>query len=219
MTLVIADDHEDFRLALRAVLEASGRASVVAEAGTGVEAVTAAELHRPDIVLMDLRMPGGDGIEATRRIRAASPDVRVLVLTTFDEDELVRAAVDAGAAGYLLKGMPPDDLLAVIDLARRGYATFSPGVSAHDATPPDPRLVAALSRIATMTAREREILRLLGEGRTNGEIAAMLHLALGTVKNLVSEVLLALRVRHRTEAAILARLAREPHEPLPKGPS
>jgi DNA-binding NarL/FixJ family response regulator len=203
--VLLADDQALFREALRTLLEVQAGIEVVGEAGDGEEAVRRSGELRPDVVLMDLRMPVLDGIAATARLRAEQPDVRVLALTTFDDDEDVFAALRAGAVGYLLKDVTSGRLVEALDAAARGEAVLQPSVAA--------KLVA---RVASMpqdapapshplSDREVEVVRLLAAGRSNREIAGDLFLAEGTVKNLVTSVLSKLQVRDRTQAAIRAR--------------
>jgi DNA-binding NarL/FixJ family response regulator len=200
MKLVLVDDQTDFRSGLRDLLSSVDEVEVVGEASSGSEAVDVVLDLRPDITLMDIRMPDVDGITATASIRAKWPDACVLVLTTFDEDALVRGAMQAGAAGYLLKGMPLEEMLAVLHLALRGYTTVSPRAGSPNTFFED---------VPDLSERERQIWRLLGEGCTNRDIAEQLFITEGTVKNYVSGVLAALGVRHRTEAALLWRRTRE----------
>ncbi|MEU0075631.1 response regulator transcription factor [Streptomyces sp. NPDC006332] len=213
-TVLIADDQPLQRLGFRMLLESQDDMTVLSEATNGSEAVRlAAELH-PDVVLMDVRMPGLDGIEATRRITAVGDRTRVLILTTFDLDEYAYAGLRAGASGFLVKDAQPEDLLSGIrsvatgdavvapSLTRRlldAYAQHLPLLDPHtDASQePDPRLSA-------LTDREREILTVIGMGWTNTEIAARLHLAESTVKTHVGRVLSKTGSRDRIQAVILA---------------
>ncbi|SIO01677.1 response regulator transcription factor [Agromyces cerinus] len=203
--VLVADDQALFREALTTLLEVQQGIEVVGEAGNGEEAVRRSGLLHPDVVLMDLRMPVLDGIAATARLRREQPDVRVLALTTFDDDEDVFAALRAGAVGYLLKDVSSARLVEALDAADRGESVLQPSVAAkvvarvarmpQDAPPPEHPL----------TEREVEVVRLLAEGRSNREIAGALFLAEGTVKNLVTSVLAKLEVRDRTQAALRAR--------------
>ncbi|GGI48074.1 DNA-binding NarL/FixJ family response regulator [Agromyces flavus] len=203
--VLLADDQALFREALRTLLEVQSGIEVVGEAGNGDEAVRRSGELRPDVVLMDLRMPVLDGIAATARLRAEQPDVRVLALTTFDDDEDVFAALRAGAVGYLLKDVTSARLVDALEAAARGESVLQPSVAAkviarvagmpQEAPPPDHPL----------SDREVEVVRLLADGRSNREIAGALFLAEGTVKNLVTSVISKLQVRDRTQAAIRAR--------------
>ena len=204
--VVLADDQQLVRSGFRMILRADPELEVVGEASDGVEAVSLARELHPDVVLMDVRMPRVDGIEATRQISTLSEAPRVLVLTTFDLDEYVFAALRAGASGFLLKDAPEEHLLAAIRIVADGGSLFAPTVSrrlverfaALDGTavaPPD---------LDALTAREVEVLRLLARGRSNAEIAAELVVSEHTVKTHVARVLSKLDLRDRIQAVILA---------------
>ncbi len=202
--VVIVDDQEAFRIGMRALLSTIAGVEVVGEAGDGRQAVAVAARERPDIVLMDVRMPVVDGIAATRAIRARHPATRILVLTTFDDDELVRKAIAAGAIGYLLKASPADDIGAVLHLAMKGYAAFAPGIIGEESSPAffadvPPEAIAAL------TPRERDVLRELGTGASNRAVGERLGLTEGTVRNYVTRILSQLALKSRTEAALFTR--------------
>ena len=211
-TVLIADDHSLQRLGFRMLLESQDDMTVAGEAAGGVEAVRLAAGLHPDVVLMDIRMPGLDGIEATRRITASSGRTRVLILTTFDLDEYAFAGLRAGASGFLVKDAQPTELLAAIRAVACGDAVVAPALTrrliekyAHllpsaadgDAAVPDPRL-------AVLTSREREVLQAIARGWTNGEIADRLQLAESTVKTHVSRVLAKIDARDRVQAVIFA---------------
>jgi DNA-binding NarL/FixJ family response regulator len=202
MNIVIADDQAEFRCGLRDLLGSAADVRVVGEAANGKEAVEAALALRPDITLMDIRMPVMDGIAATAAIRRQWRQACVLVLTTFDEDSLIQGSMQAGAAGYLLKGTPLEDMLSIFALALRGYTAIGKGLCV-----PTHAKDAADERIERLSQREREILALVGRGLTNRDIAETLFLTEGTVKNYISQILGTLGVRHRTEAALLWRSA------------
>jgi DNA-binding NarL/FixJ family response regulator len=204
--VLIADDQALVRSGFRMIVETRSDLEVVGEAENGDEAVHLAERLNPDIVLMDVRMPGIDGIEATRRIVSSGSRARVLVLTTFDLDEYVYAAVRAGASGFLLKDVRPADLVDAIRLVAEGNALLGPTVTRRllerfGETVPDE---SARRAIAALTRREREILCLLAGGLSNAELARELVLSEATVKSHVSSVLRKLGVRDRVQAVITA---------------
>ena len=207
--VLLADDQALFREALATLLGARAEVTVVGEAGNGAEALVRSAELRPDVVLMDLHMPVLDGIAAIRRLRAEQPGVRVLALTTFDDDEDVFAALRAGAVGYLLKDVSGDRLVEALLAAARGESVLQPSVAARvvarfaelpDDAPPRPQPL-----VVPLSDRELEVLRLLADGGSNREIAAALFLAEGTVKNHVTNVLAKLGARDRTQAALRGR--------------
>jgi DNA-binding NarL/FixJ family response regulator len=207
--IVIADDQELVRYGMRLVLEADEGLEVVGEAEDGATAVTAAERLRPDVVLMDVRMPGMDGIEATRRITEMLPETRILVLTTYDLDDYAFGALRAGASGFLLKDTRPAALVGAIRAVADGDAVVAPRVTAKLIELASPGLSAPRrpdvdTALAPLTAREREVLRYIGEGETNGEIAERLFLSESTVKTHVGRILSKLGLRDRVQAVILA---------------
>lgn len=207
--VMLVDDQELVRYGLRLVLEAAPGLVVVGEAADGVQAVGAAQRLRPDVVLMDVRMPGLSGIEATRRLSSILPDTRVLVLTTYDFDEAAFDALDAGAAGFLLKDTRPADLIAAVRAVRSGDAVVSPRITAKLIEIAAPHLGAKRQldsevALADLSAREREIFVLIGRGLTNGEIAAALQLSESTVKAHVGRVLFKLDLSSRVQAVIRA---------------
>ena len=208
--VVVADDQTVVRAALVALVSTDADIEVVGAAANGQEAVALAVRHRPDVVLMDIRMPVVDGIEATRRIRAQVPGTAVLVLTTYDLDEYVFDAVRAGASGYLLKDGDGDDLVDAIRRSATGDAVMDPGALRRLLLEfaRGPALdTAALALVQRLSSREREVLALIAQGATNDDIAAQLHISRPTVKTHVGALLTKLDVRDRTQAAVVAHRA------------
>lgn len=208
--VLLADDQPLLRLGFRMILEAHEGIEIVAEAANGAEAVAAAARDAPDVVVMDVRMPIMDGIEATAAITAANPHIRVLILTTFDLDEYAFAGLRAGASGFLLKDVPPAELVAGIRTVASGDAVVAPRVTRRlletfagqlpaSSSPSEPD-----TRLDSLTDRERDVLGALALGRTNLEIAAALHLSEATVKTHVSRILNKLGLRDRVQAVIFA---------------
>ncbi|WP_322632917.1 response regulator transcription factor [Glycomyces albidus] len=209
-TLVV-DDEWMVRSMLRTILEAAGDITVVGEAGDGLAAVEQARALRPDVVLMDIRMPRCDGIAATERLGRLEHRPRVVVLTTFDLDEYVHAALRNGAVGFLLKDAPAADMAAAVRHAARGDAVLSPRVTRRllsAFTAPDPgRRSEAERRLAVLTGKEREVLAAIGSGASNSEIAQRLHMSEATAKTHVSRILAKLDIANRVQAAVLAHQA------------
>ena len=203
--VLLADDHPVVRRGLAALLGTLPDFEVVGEAVDGEEAIREAQLTRPDVVLMDVRMPGTDGVAATRRLRETVPDTAVLVLTMYDDDATVFTAMRAGARGYLLKGAEQEEIADAIRAVVRGQAIFGPGIASrlldHFANPPAP----AEDPFPELTPREREILELLAEGRRTADIAGALHLSPKTVSNNLTTIFAKLEVADRTAAVIRAR--------------
>jgi two-component system, NarL family, response regulator DevR len=202
LRLLVVDDHEVVRQGLVALLERRPGFQVVAEAGTVAEAVEQADRFEPDIVVMDVRLPDGSGIEACREIRAHRPATRVLMLTSFPDEEAVLSAIVAGASGYLLKQIRARDLVAALEAVGRGESLLDPAVTE--------KVLERVRRIATggqddelagLTSQERKILALVAEGKTNKEIAADVFLSDKTVKNYVSSILSKLNLERRAQAA------------------
>jgi DNA-binding NarL/FixJ family response regulator len=205
--VVLVDDQAMVRAGLRMVLAAEPDIEVVGEAADGAAGVRAVTEQRPDVVLLDVRMPGMDGLEAARRILASDVPTRVVVLTTFDEDEYVAAALRAGVSGFLLKVAPPEDLVVAVRTVAAGHGLLDPTVTLRviesfaAAPAPDPSRAAAL---AQLTERETEVLALVAAGASNAEIAARLYLGEATVKTHVSRILLKLGLRDRVQAVAFA---------------
>lgn len=207
LRVLIADDHPLFRDGLRGLLESVGGLEVAAEADTGETAVKLAGELQPDVILMDLNMPGVDGIEATRRIVHNSPRANVLVVTMYEDDASVFAALRAGARGYLLKGASQTETLRAIRAVANGEAIFGPGVAAMVMRYFAAARPAAPLQFPELTEREREVLQLIGQGRTNEMIAEQLVLSLKTVRNHVANICGKLQLADRAQAVIRAREA------------
>ena len=208
MRLLIVDDQELVRTGLRTILQGVEDFEVVGEAADGLSAISQTARLKPDLVLMDIRMPHLDGVEATARIRASEPAPRVILLTTFDLDQYVYAGLRAGASGFLLKDTLAAELVAAIRAVLAGDAVIAPSATRRlierflEAAPPDPAGQAAA--LAPLTTREREVLTLLGRGLSNAEIAHRLYLSEATVKTHVGRVLGKLGLRDRIQAVVLA---------------
>lgn len=201
----MVDDHEVVRLGLKSLLERQSNFEVVAEAASENEAVEKALAHKPEVVLMDMRLSGGNGVDATARIMAELPDTKIIILTSFADDDMLFAAIRAGAVGYVLKQVGSADLLRAIEAAVRGEATLDPSLTQ--------RLFSEMRRsmqreeasaFGELTAQEMQVLALIAEGNTNRTIAEALFLSEGTVRNYVSSILSKLGVSNRAEAAAYA---------------
>lgn len=203
--VLIADDYPPFRAGVRALLRAVAGLEVIGEAGSGDEAIAQAEVHQPDVILMDLNMPGVNGIEATRRILAGSPHIGILVLTMFEDDDSVWAAMQAGARGYLLKGALKAEIVRAINGVASGEAIFGPSVARRLTQFFAKPRSAAKEVFPELTDREREILALIAEHRTNREIADRLVLSQKTVSNHISNIFSKLQIADRAEAIERAR--------------
>nr|WP_300050962.1 response regulator transcription factor [uncultured Nocardioides sp.] len=205
--VVLVDDEAMVRVGLRMVLSAEPDIDVVGEASDGAAAVGVVAETQPDVVLMDIRMPEVDGIEGARRVLASSPDVKVVVLTTFDEDAYVEAALRSGVSGFLLKVAPPERLIDAVRTVAHGGGLLDPSVTLRVietfSAAPTPRPDSA-SRLQPLTEREKDVLRLLARGMSNAEIAAELYLGETTVKTHVSGVLAKLGLRDRVQAVVAA---------------
>jgi len=211
ISVLLADDQPLLRRGFRMILEAEGDLVIAAEAGNGQEAVALARRHAPDVVLMDIRMPGTDGIEATRQIIAAGGRVRVLVLTTFDLDEYAFGALRAGASGFLLKDVRPAELVTAIRTVASGDAVISPRVTRRLLEEYAQVLPLSASqqaerypRLEALTEREREVLIAVARGLSNTEIAASLYVSEATVKSHVGRILAKLSLRDRVQVVVLA---------------
>lgn len=206
-SVLIVDDQTLVRRGFRLILEAEADISAVGEAADGVEAVEAASRLKPDVVLMDIRMPILDGIEATRQITEATQGTRVLILTTFDIDEYVYEALRAGASGFLLKDAPPEELVHAVRVVAAGDALLAPSVTRRvieDYTKRPTRITAPPAGLEALTEREMDVLRAMARGLSNAEIAQELFLAETTVKTHVGRVLMKLALRDRVQAVVLA---------------
>jgi DNA-binding NarL/FixJ family response regulator len=210
--VVLADDDRLLRAGLALVLSTATDLQVVAEAGDGIQAVEQTLANSPDVVLMDVRMPGIDGIQATRRLVAARPDIKILILTTFPDDEYVYGALRAGASGFLLKRASPERLLDAVRTVAAGEALLDPSVTRNlihrhlatgEGTPPVPTAATRL-RLDRLTDRERQVLLLIAQGRSNAEIAELLVIAESTAKTHVKRVLAKIDVHDRAQAVVFA---------------
>jgi DNA-binding NarL/FixJ family response regulator len=205
--VLLVDDDDLMRAGLKAVLSTDAGIEVVAEAGDGRSAVVAARRHGPDVVLMDVRMPDLDGIAATREVVAVSPEIKVAILTTFEQDDYIFGALNAGASGFLLKRTKPEELIAAIHTLAAGDSLLSPSVTRRviermtEQPFPDSSARELLERL---TPREREVLELISGGLSNAEIAAMFVIEESTVKTHVKRILMKLRLRDRVQAVIFA---------------
>jgi DNA-binding NarL/FixJ family response regulator len=210
IAVVIADDHALVRAGFRALVDSEPDLHVVGEASTGEEAVDVVRATKPDVVLMDVRMPGMDGLEATRRILdpTIGSSARILMLTTFDLDEYVFEAIRGGASGFLLKDTPPSELLSAIRVIAGGDALLAPSVTrrliAEFASRPTSQAIVRSDHLASLTDRELEVLKAVANGKSNAEIAEELHMSVATVKTHVSRVLTKLDARDRTQLVVIA---------------
>jgi DNA-binding NarL/FixJ family response regulator len=205
--VLIVDDDDLMRAGLKSVLASDDSLHVVGEIGDGRAAVQSTREHRPDVVLMDIRMPGLDGIAATRDVLAASPAVKVVMLTTFEDDDYIFGALNAGASGFLLKRTRPEELIAAIHTIAAGDSLLSPSVTRRviDRMAREPPVeLSPNRRLDSLTPREREVLELVARGLSNGEIASALFVEESTVKSHVKRILTKLRLRDRVQAVIFA---------------
>lgn len=205
VNILIADDHSVVRAGLRALLERQGRFRVIAEAGTGEEAIAKAQEFHPDVAVLDVRMPGVSGIEACRQIVATVPGCRVIILTSYAEDELLFAAIQAGASGYVLKRIGDNELVSAVDRVSRGEGMLDPSMTS--AVFNEMRKAGEAQNAAAfsaLTTQELSVLALVADGLTNRQIAMKMYLGEGTVRNYVSSVLSKINVANRAEAAAYA---------------
>lgn len=203
--ILIADDHAVVRAGLRALLERQGHFRVIAEASTGEEAISKAHEHQPDVAVLDIRMPGVSGIEACRRIVETVPDCRVIMLTSYAEDELLFTAIQAGASGYLLKRIGDNELVQAVERVSRGEGMLDPAMTSTVFSEMRKASQAQhAAAFADLTAQELAVLALVAQGLTNRQIAVKLYLGEGTVRNYVSSVLAKIGVSNRAEAAAYA---------------
>jgi DNA-binding NarL/FixJ family response regulator len=203
--ILLVDDHEVVRLGLRSLLDQHPNFDVVAEAETAREAIEKTDMHKPEVVVMDIRLKGGSGIEACQEITSKYPETKVIMVTSYAEDEMLFSAIRAGAAGYVLKQIGGDDLVRAIEAVGRGEALLDPAVTQRVFQ--EVRKAAReeeASAFAELTQQEMHVLQLVSEGRTNRQIAEILYLGEGTVRNYVSSILSKLNVRNRAEAAAYA---------------
>jgi len=205
LRIIIVDDHEVVRLGLRALIDRHPDFTVVDEASTAKEAVQKVASHKPEVVVMDIRLPGGSGIDACREVMQLAPDTKVIMLTSYAEDEMLFQAIEAGAAGYVLKQIGGDDLIHAIEAVGRGEALLDPALTqkvferVREAQRKEEK-----SAFSDLTEQEMRVLMLLAEGKTNREIAQTLYLGEGTVRNYVSSILSKLGLANRAEAAAYA---------------
>lgn len=203
--ILLVDDHEVVRLGLKALIERQAHMEVVGEAASATEAVTKALAFKPDVVVMDIRLAGASGIDACREITAARPGVKVIMLTSYAEDEMLFAAIRAGAAGYVLKQAGGQDVIRALDAVAEGHSLLDPALTERVFV--EVRRAAhaqEVSAFAPLTEQERRVLARVADGRTNRQIAQALHLGEGTVRNYVSSILGKLSVSNRAEAAAYA---------------
>jgi DNA-binding NarL/FixJ family response regulator len=206
ITLLLVDDQNLIRQGLKALLELEADLRIIGEAENGQIAIDLVKELQPDVVLMDIRMPVMDGVTATQQICQKFPDVNILILTTFDDDSYVSAAIKYGAKGYLLKDTPSEEIAAAIRAVHLGYTHLAPGMMAKIMSSQIDKTPATLPReLAELTPRELDVLKLIATGANNREIAGQLYISEGTVKNHVTNLLNRLNLRDRTQAAILAK--------------
>ncbi len=206
--VLLVDDQNLIRQGLKALLELEADLEIIGEAENGEQAIKLSEQLQPDVILMDIRMPIMDGVAATREIQKRCPGIKILVLTTFDDDEYIKAALQNGAMGYLLKDTPSEELAVAIRAVYKGYTQLGPGIVkklvTQFSTLTSTQSLPVPPSLAELTPREKEVLQLIAIGANNREIAQQLYISEGTVKNHVTNILNRLNLRDRTQAAIVA---------------
>ncbi|MFK8184369.1 MAG: response regulator [Phormidesmis sp.] len=205
INLLLADDQNAYRQGLAELLSLEPDLTVVAQAENGERAVALTQQHQPDVILMDVRMPICNGVEATRIIHQRYPWIRILVLSTFDEDEYIWQSLQHGALGYLLKSTPASQLADAIRVLAQGYSQLGPTIAPKVFSQMNPGQPHTSDAVDVLSEREKEVVRLLGQGKNNQEIAQTLHLSQGTVRNHMSRILSGLGLRDRTQAALWAQ--------------
>jgi DNA-binding NarL/FixJ family response regulator len=203
--LLLVDDQDIFRQGLATLLSIEEDLEVIAQANNGNSAIALTEKLQPDVILMDIQMPICDGVTATREICRRYPWMRILVLTTFDDDEYIGQSLQAGAKGYLLKRKPAEEMAMAIRAVNHGYAQLSPEIAPKVFAQIQPIDSANIRYIDILSSRELEVLQLVGHGKNNREISTTLHLSIGTVKNYISQILQKLEMRDRIAAALWAK--------------
>ena len=203
--VVLIDDQDIFRQGLATLLATEDDLDVVGQAGNGRDAIALTEQLQPDVILMDVRMPICDGVRATREIHHRYPWMRILILTTFDDDEYIWQSLQAGAMGYILKRESAEQMAIAIRAAYQGYSQLSSAIAPKIFANLNPTSSASTADLSQLSVRELEVLKLVGQGKNNQEIAQNLHLSIGTVKNYVTQILSKLSVRDRVAAALLAQ--------------
>lgn len=205
INLLLVDDQSIFRDGLASLLATEDDLDIIGQASNGLEAITLTKQLQPDVILMDVRMPICDGVAATKEIHQRYPWMRILVLTTFDDDEYVWKSLEAGAMGYILKRKPSEQIATAIRAAHQGYSQLSPAIAPKIFANLKPTDSASTQNFKQLSERELEVLKLVGEGKNNQEIAQTLHLSIGTVKNYITQILSKLSLRDRVAAALLAQ--------------
>lgn len=205
LRIILIDDHEVVRMGLRMLLEQMENVNIIAEGGSASDAIHLCNIHRPDVVIMDIRMPPGDsGIEACRTIVDEFPQTQVIMLTSYAEDELISNAIEAGAVGYVLKQGGTGELLRALEAVRQGAAALDPGITRRVMAMMRKKQEKPVDPFANLTPRELDILRLVTDGKTNGQIAETVFLSDKTVRNHISTILSKLGIKNRVEAATFA---------------